>query len=79
MAGWPTGTRADEQPAHRVGELRSLGVARVSVGPGLARSVMTFIRRAAAELLDEGTYDALGGALTSAEANALFASRPPAT
>ena len=65
--------------AHRVDELRALGVARVSVGPGLARSVMSYIRRAAAELLDEGTYDALGGALTSPEANALFASRPPAS
>lgn len=65
--------------AHRVSELRSLGVARVSVGPGLARSVMTYVQRAAAELLNEGTYDVLGGALTSAEANALFASRPPAT
>jgi 2-methylisocitrate lyase-like PEP mutase family enzyme len=58
-----------------VGELRALGVARVSVGPGLARSVMAHIRRAAAEVLGEGTYETMREQVTSPEANALFAGR----
>ena len=60
-------------------ELRALGVARVSVGPGLARSVMAHIRRAATEVLGAGTYDALREQVTSPEANALFTGRPVAT
>ena len=58
-----------------IGELRELGVARVSVGPGLARAVMAQIRHAATELLGPGTYDALRDQVTSADANALFARR----
>ena len=58
-----------------VRELRALGVARVSVGPGLARAVMAQIRRAATELLDAGTYEALREQIPSPEANALFAHR----
>ena len=56
--------------------MRSLGVARVSAGPWLARSVMAHIRRASTELLTEGTYEALATQITSPEANALFAARP---
>ena len=58
-----------------VPELRALGVARVSVGPGLARSVMAHIRRAATEVLGAGTYDALRDQIPSPEANAQFAAR----
>lgn len=58
-----------------IAELRALGVARVSVGPGLARAVMAQIRNTAAELLGAGTYGALREQMTSAEANALFAGR----
>lgn len=58
-----------------IAELRQLGVARVSVGPGLARAVMAFVRRSATDLLNTGTYDTLADQLTSPEANALFASR----
>ena len=61
-----------------VPELRALGVARVSVGPGLARAVMAQIRRAATELLGAGTYGALREQIPSPEANALFAARPVA-
>jgi 2-methylisocitrate lyase-like PEP mutase family enzyme len=61
-----------------VAELRALGVARVSVGPGLARSVMAHVRRAAAELLGPGTYAALAEQVPSPEANALFAGRAAA-
>jgi 2-methylisocitrate lyase-like PEP mutase family enzyme len=53
-------------------ELRALGVARVSVGPWLVRSVMAHVRHAAHELLDVGTYTAMEQQVTSPEANALF-------
>lgn len=56
-----------------IAELRTLGVARVSVGPGLARSVMAHIRRVSEELLGAGTYGALQDQIPSPEANALFA------
>jgi 2-methylisocitrate lyase-like PEP mutase family enzyme len=58
-----------------VAELRALGVARVSVGPGLARAVMAQIRRAAAEVLTDGTCSASAPYVPSPEANALFAGR----
>lgn len=56
-------------------ELRALGVARVSVGPHLARAVMAHIRRASVELLGAGTYTELAQQIPSPEANALFAPR----
>jgi 2-methylisocitrate lyase-like PEP mutase family enzyme len=56
-----------------VQELRALGVARVSLGPGLARSVLAHVRRAAAEALGAGTYEAIREQVPSPEANALFA------
>jgi 2-methylisocitrate lyase-like PEP mutase family enzyme len=55
-----------------IAELKALGVARVSVGPGLARAVMAHIRRAANELLGAGTYTELADQFTSPAANALF-------
>lgn len=56
-------------------ELRALGVARVSVGPGLVRSVMAHIRAASVELFGAGSYEALREQIPSPEANALFAPR----
>ena len=61
-----------------VPELRALGVARVSVGPGLARSVMSHIRRVATEVLGPGTYESLREQVPSPEANALFTGRQAA-
>jgi 2-methylisocitrate lyase-like PEP mutase family enzyme len=58
-----------------VPELHALGVARVSVGPGLARAVMAFIRKSAAETLGAGTYATLAEQIPSPEANALFSGR----
>ena len=56
-----------------IGELAGLGVRRVSVGSGPARAVMGLTREIGRELLQGGTYAALGGdALPYAEANALF-------
>lgn len=58
--------------APTIAELKALGVARVSVGPGLARAVMAHIRRAAHELLGAGTYTELADQISSPDANALF-------
>lgn len=60
--------------APSVGELARLGVARVSVGPAITLSVMAAIRRAAAELLEGGTYEAMADGMSFADANGLFAS-----
>lgn len=58
-------------------ELRAMGVRRVSLGPHLARGVMAYVRRAAKEVLENGTYETVREQLTSPEANALFAPRAP--
>lgn len=55
-----------------IAELRALGVARVSLGPALTLAVMAQVRRAAREVLEQGTFAALGGGLTFPEANGLF-------
>jgi 2-methylisocitrate lyase-like PEP mutase family enzyme len=55
-----------------IAELGALGVARVSLGPHLARSVMAHVRRAATEVLERGTYESLREQFASPEANALF-------
>lgn len=58
-----------------IGELHTLGVARVSLGPHLARAVLAHVRRAAVEVLGAGTYEALRDQITSPELNALLATR----
>ena len=58
-----------------IAQLRALGVSRVSLGPGLARSVMAHVRRVSTEVLGEGTYDALREQVSSPDANALMAAR----
>ena len=59
--------------APNTSELFQLGVARVSVGGALTRSVMAHIRTAAEELFRDGTYDSLRGGIPFAEADGLFA------
>jgi 2-methylisocitrate lyase-like PEP mutase family enzyme len=55
-----------------VGELRSLGVARVSFGPSASYAAMGLLKRASKEILEEGTYDALtDGAISFDELNSL--------
>ncbi|MEU7100001.1 isocitrate lyase/phosphoenolpyruvate mutase family protein [Streptomyces longwoodensis] len=56
-----------------VAELAGLGVARVSVGSGIAQAAHALVRRAARELLDAGTYGSLAGGLDYGELNNLFA------
>lgn len=58
--------------APSTGELARLGVARVSVGPMITLGAMTYTRRAAAELLGEGTYRSLTDIIPYPEANGMF-------
>ncbi|MFB7570527.1 isocitrate lyase/phosphoenolpyruvate mutase family protein [Streptomyces sp. NPDC056165] len=58
--------------APSVAELGALGVARVSLGPGVAQAAYAAARRAARELLDTGGYDSLSGGITFPELNALL-------
>ena len=53
-------------------ELRALGVARVSIGSGLARAAYTVARRAAEELLGPGTYTFAEGAISHPDMNRLM-------
>jgi 2-methylisocitrate lyase-like PEP mutase family enzyme len=55
-------------------ELARLGVRRLSVGSSPMRAALTFARRLAVELLEEGSYRGLTeGVMSHAETNALFA------
>jgi len=60
------------------GELGKIGVARLSVGPGVAQAAYAAAQRAARELLEQGTYRALESGLPFAELNAMFAQRSTA-
>lgn len=53
-------------------ELGELGVARVSVGPGIALAALAVAERAAVELLEEGTYGALDRGLAFTDVQAMF-------
>lgn len=58
-----------------IAQLGDIGVRRVSVGTSIAQAAYTVAQRAAAELLQAGTYTALAGAISFPELNGLFASR----
>lgn len=58
--------------APSVAEFASLGVARISVGAGIAQAAHALVRRAARELLTEGTYGSLAGGLAYGKLNALL-------
>jgi 2-methylisocitrate lyase-like PEP mutase family enzyme len=73
--GAPLNVMAGRGAGPTIAELQALGVARVSIGPSLTLAVMAQIRRAAAEVLQRGTYGEMAGGLPFPEANALF-SRP---
>jgi 2-methylisocitrate lyase-like PEP mutase family enzyme len=55
-----------------VAELGRLGVARVSLGPAVALAALAATRQAAREVLEHGTYQALGQGLPFGEVNGLF-------
>lgn len=54
-------------------ELERLGVARVTLGSGIARAAYSVVQRSALEFLRDGTYSSLEGGLSYAELNDLFA------
>jgi 2-methylisocitrate lyase-like PEP mutase family enzyme len=56
-----------------VAQLAERGVARVSIGPAIAKVAYAVARRAAEELLTAGTYDSLAGGLDFGELNRLLA------
>jgi 2-methylisocitrate lyase-like PEP mutase family enzyme len=62
-------------PALSASRLADLGVRRVSVGSALSRVAWGAFIRAATSLAASGTFDALGGAASFVELNALFARR----
>ncbi|GAA2786350.1 isocitrate lyase/PEP mutase family protein [Crossiella cryophila] len=61
--------------APTVARLGELGVARVSVGSGIAQAALAATARAARELLGSGGYGALADGLPFGEVNSLFAAR----
>ena len=61
--------------APSVDELAAVGVRRVTVGTAVAQAAYTLVRRATAELLSGGTYDALAGSSDFGAIDSLFA--PP--
>lgn len=60
-------------PGITVARLRDCGVRRVSVGSGLARLALAAVTGAAREMLAEGRFDEMAGALPYAAVNALMA------
>ena len=58
--------------APSVKEFADLGVARVSVGAGLAEVAYAVTKRGAEEVLSSGTYESLAGGLNYGDLNALF-------
>jgi 2-methylisocitrate lyase-like PEP mutase family enzyme len=58
--------------APAIGELKRIGVARVSAGPRLAEASYAVVQNAARELLEQGTYESLRGALRFDELQQLF-------
>jgi len=55
-----------------VRRLKELGVARVSIGSGIARVAMAITRRIALEVKSTGSFDGMADAFPYAEANRLF-------
>lgn len=60
-----------------VAELARLGVARVSVGPGIAKAAYALAVRCAEEVLTEGTYDGMAATLDFGDVNALLSQQRP--
>ncbi|MEU0882073.1 isocitrate lyase/phosphoenolpyruvate mutase family protein [Lentzea sp. NPDC005914] len=58
--------------APAVGELAKAGVARMSLGSAIAEAAYALAKRAAEELVTEGTYSSVEGGIGYGELNALF-------
>lgn len=55
--------------------LRSVGVARISLGGSIARAALGFVRESARELREGGTITFAAGQIPQGELNVLFAGR----
>jgi len=60
------------EPVLDAATLRSLGVARISIGGSLTRSVLTLVDRAGREMLDRGTFGFTDSALPYSELQQRF-------
>jgi 2-methylisocitrate lyase-like PEP mutase family enzyme len=58
--------------APSIADLERVGVRRVSLGTAVAQAAYGVARRAAAEALEKGTFEALEGALEYGDVNSLF-------
>ena len=61
--------------APTVAELAALGVARVSLGSGVAQAAYAVMRRAVREALTTGTYESVAGAIDYGDLNGLMGGR----
>jgi 2-methylisocitrate lyase-like PEP mutase family enzyme len=61
--------------APSVDELRAAGVRRVTVGQAIAQAAYSLARRAAVEVIEKGTFDALGDADPFGDVNGAFRPR----
>ena len=66
------GARGGAASTLSVGELEALGVRRVSIGGSVAVAALALVRRAAAELRDQGTFSYAPDAMSNTEANELM-------
>jgi 2-methylisocitrate lyase-like PEP mutase family enzyme len=58
-----------------MGELREAGVTRISIGGSLARATLGLVRRAATEMLQQGSFDFASGQIPDTELCKLFSNR----
>ncbi|MFE1547584.1 hypothetical protein [Streptomyces sp. NPDC058718] len=73
----PSRRNGSRQPAApRVSALADAGVARVSAGSSIAEAAYALVRRAARELMAQGTTGALEDGFDHAELNALLLAEP---
>lgn len=63
-------------PSYSVAELSEVGVRRISVGGSFARAALGGLRRAAQEVLEQGTFSYAAEAFPGAELARLFAAPP---
>jgi 2-methylisocitrate lyase-like PEP mutase family enzyme len=56
-------------------DLAELGVRRISVGGGLARAAWSAVDEAARAMLEDGSFERVGGSLSFAQLNRFFAER----
>ena len=63
----------------RFDDLRSVGVARMSLGGSIARAALGFVRQSARELLERGTLTFANTQISQRELNTLFAKHERAT